>query len=263
MELNSVKTALDPAQFTPVTMTNSASGASADVQKTGAALLDFDRFKVITFDCYGTLIDWETGLLGAIRPILRSHNVSLSDAQILQIYGELEPKAQNPYRCYRDVLASIVRDFGDRLGFPVSDVEAQSLPESLRNWLPFPDTNDALERLKAKYKLAIISNTDDELFAATSRHFTIKFDEVVTAQQAEAYKPSSAPFELALRRLGLPREQVLHAGQSVHHDVLPAKLLGLATVLVERRGFGATKPTEGEPDLRVPDMQTLAGLAVA
>jgi 2-haloacid dehalogenase len=244
-------------------MANSSSDASGDMQETGATSLDFDRFKVITFDCYGTLIDWERGLLGAIRPILRSHNVSLSDTQILQIYAELEPSAQNPYRRYRDVLASIVRDFGDRLGFPVSDAEAQSLPESLKNWLPFPDTNSALDKLKTKYKLAIISNTDDDLFAATSRHFKIKFDEVVTAQQAGAYKPSSAPFELALRRLGLPREQVLHAGQSIHHDVLPAKLLGLATVLVERRGFGATKPTEGEPDLRVPDLQTLAGLAVA
>jgi HAD superfamily hydrolase (TIGR01493 family) len=145
MELNSGNTAFERAKFTPVTMTNSSSGASPSLQKTGAASLDFDRFKVITFDCYGTLIDWETGLLGAIRPILRAHNVSLSDAQILQIYGELEPKAQNPYRRYRDVLASIVRDFGDRLRFPVSDAEAQSLAESLKNWLPFPDTNDALE----------------------------------------------------------------------------------------------------------------------
>jgi 2-haloacid dehalogenase len=244
-------------------MTNRSSGASANVQKTGATSLDFDRFKVITFDCYGTLIDWETGLLDAIRAILRSHNVSLSDGQILEMYSELEPKAQKPYRRYRDVLASIVRDFGDRLGFPVSGAEAQSLPESLKNWLPFPDTNAALEKLKTKYQLAIISNTDDDFFAATSRHFKIKFDEVVTAEQAKAYKPSLAPFELALRRLGLPREQVLHAGQSIHHDVLPAKSLGLATVLVERRGFGATKPAEGEPDLRVPDLQTLAGLAVA
>jgi len=258
-----VNTGFEPAQFTPVTMANGSSAASGYMQKANPTSLDFERFKVITFDCYGTLIDWETGLLGAIRSILRTHNVSLSDAQILQIYGELEPRAQNPYRCYRDVLASIVRDFGDRLGFAASDAEAQSLPESLRNWLPFPDTNDALEKLKTKYELAIISNTDDDLFAATSRHFTIKFDEVITAQQAKAYKPSSAPFELALRRLGLPREQVLHAGQSVHHDVLPAKLLGLATVLVERRGFGATKPTEGEPDLRVPDLQTLAGLVFA
>ena len=260
MEPNLVNTALDPAKFAPGT-TNGPSGASAHLQKTGA--VDFDRFKVITFDCYGTLIDWETGLLGAIRPILRSHNVSLGDAEILQIYGELEPKAQNPYRRYRDVLASIVRDFGNRLGFQVSDPEAESLPGSLKNWLPFPDTNAALEKLKTKYRLAIISNTDDDFFAATSRHFPIKFDEVVTAEQAEAYKPSLAPFELALRRLALPSEQVLHAGQSVHHDVLPAKSLGLATVLVERRGFGATKPAEGEPDLRVRDLQALANLAVA
>lgn len=224
---------------------------------------DFDQFKAITFDCYGTLIDWESGLLAAIRPILRSHGQSLSDPQILMIYGELEPKEQRPYRIYRHVLASVMRGFGERLGFPVSDAEAESLPESLKDWLPFPDTNAALGKLKTKYKLAIISNTDDSLFAASARHLKIQFDEVITAEQARAYKPSLTPFRLALKRLGLPHQQVLHAGQSIHHDVLPAKSLGLATVLVYRRGFGATQPAEGEPDLKVPDLQTLAELAVA
>jgi 2-haloacid dehalogenase len=262
MELNSVDTDSVQAQFASQ-VTNRSFGESAQTQKSGATSLDFDRFKVITFDCYGTLIDWESGLLAAIRPILRSHGMNLTDSQILDIYGELEPKAQNPYRRYHEVLANVVRGFGDRMGFSVSDADAELLPESLKNWLPFPDTNAALEKLKTKYKLAIISNTDDDFFAATSRHFKIEFDEVVTAEQAKAYKPSLVPFELGLRRLGLPREQVLHAGQSVHHDVLPAKSLGLATVLVERRGFGATKPAEGVPDLRVPDLQTLAGLAVA
>jgi 2-haloacid dehalogenase len=224
--------------------------------------LNFDRFHAITFDCYGTLIDWEPGLLGALRPILRTHGSTLSDPRILAIYSELEPRAQNPYRRYRDVLAQVARAFGERLGFTVSDHEAQSLAESLRNWLPFPDTNSALQKLKTKYKLAIISNTDDELFAATSHHLAVDFDEVVTAEQAKAYKPSIEPFRLALNRLGLPAENVLHAGQSIYHDVLPARNLGLATVLVERRGFGATKITEGEPDLRVPDLQTLAKLAL-
>jgi 2-haloacid dehalogenase len=227
--------------------------------------LDFDRFKAITFDCYGTLIDWETGLLSALRRILEAHGQSqaLTDRQILDIYGELEPKLQIPYRRYRQVLAEVARGFGERLGFQLVNGQAESLAESLKSWQPFPDTRAALAKLQTRYKLAIISNTDDDLFAATEKHLGIKFDQVITAEQAKAYKPSAMPFRLAMERLGLSRESVLHAGQSVYHDVLPAKLLGITTVLVHRRGFGATRPTEGQPDLKVPDMQTLAELAVA
>jgi 2-haloacid dehalogenase len=136
------------------------------------------------------------------------------------------------------------------------------LANSLGNWQAFPDTVAALERLKTKYKLAIISNTDDDLFAQTARHLKVKFDEVITAEQAKAYKPSLTMFQLALKRLAASPERVLHAGQSVYHDVVPAKSLGMGTALVYRRGFGATRPTEGEPDLKVPDMQTLAALAL-
>jgi 2-haloacid dehalogenase len=229
----------------------------------GQDCLDFNQFRALTFDCYGTLIDWETGKLGAMRPILRTHGSSLSDAQILEIYGEVEPEEQNPYRLYREVLANVVHRFGERLGFSVSPQEAESLPLSLKNWLPFPDTVPALHKLKTKYKLAIISNTDDDLFAESARHLQVKFDEVITAEQAKAYKPSLAPFRLALQRLGLSREQLLHVGQSVYHDVVPAKSLGISTVLVQRRGVGATKPTAAEPDLNVADLKTLAGLAVS
>jgi 2-haloacid dehalogenase len=224
--------------------------------------LDFDQFTALTFDCYGTLIDWETGLLGALRPFLQSHGQDLGDGQILDIYRELEPKAQNPYRRYRQVLADVVRGFGERLGFSVSNAEAESLPDSLKNWQPFPDTRAALEKLKTKYMLAIVSNTDDDFFAASARHLQVKFDQVITAEQAKAYKPSLAPFDLALERLGVPAQRVLHVGQSIYHDVLPAKSLGMATALVYRRGFGATRPTEGTPDLKVPDLQTLASLAL-
>jgi 2-haloacid dehalogenase len=230
--------------------------------QSNSASLNFDRFAALTFDCYGTLIDWETGILRALRRILEAHGQAQSDAQILHIYSELEPRAQNPYHRYRDVLANVVRGFGDRLGFQPSDAEAESLPDSLKDWPPFPDTVAALEKLKTKYKLAIISNTDDDLFAASARRLQIKFDEVITAEQANAYKPSLAPFGLALQRLGLPAERVLHVGQSVYHDVVPGKSLGMGTVLVVRRGFGATRPTQGEPDLKVPDLQTLASLAV-
>ena len=227
------------------------------------APLDFDRFQAITFDCYGTLIDWETGLLAALQRIFQAHSQKLSDKQVLEIYGELEPPAQNPYRRYREVLATVVRGFGERLAFQVSNSEASSLAESIKSWQPFPDTVAALKKLKTKYNLAIISNVDDDLLAATTPKLQVVFDEVVTAEQARAYKPSPAPFQLALQRLGLPPDQVLHAGQSVYHDVLPAQALGMTAVLVHRRGFGATRAATGEPDLRVPDLQTLASLALA
>jgi 2-haloacid dehalogenase len=223
--------------------------------------LNWTRFAALTFDCYGTLIDWENGLLAALRPVLKSHAKDLSGEQIFQIYAELEPRAQNPYRQYRDVLAQVVRGFGERLGFEVSEAEAQSLPQSLKDWLPFPDTVQSLEKLKARYKLAIISNTDDDLFAGTAGHLKVSFDEVITAEQARAYKPSPAPFRLALERLGLSQDRVLHVGQSVYHDVLPAKSLGIATALVFRRGYGATRAVEGEADLIVPDLRTLAAVA--
>jgi 2-haloacid dehalogenase len=120
----------------------------------------------------------------------------------------------------------------------------------------------ALQKLGTRYRLAIISNTDDDLFAASARHLQAEFDPVVTAEQARAYKPALAPFHLALQRLGLPREQVLHVGQSVYHDVVPAKSLGLATVLVRRRGFGATRVVAEKPDVEVPDLRSLAALAL-
>jgi 2-haloacid dehalogenase len=223
--------------------------------------VDFNRFTALTFDCYGTLIDWESGLLAALRPILLSHGQDLGDRQILDIYAELEPEAQTPYRRYREVLRNVVLGFGKQLGFSVSGAEAESLPESLKTWQPFPDTNAALKKLRTRYKLAIVSNTDDDLFTASERHLQVKFDEVITAEQAKAYKPSLAPFHLALQRLGQPAQRVLHVGQSVYHDILPAKSLGLATVLVRRRGFGATRPVEGTPDIEVLDLQSLASLA--
>ncbi|HEU5336875.1 MAG TPA: haloacid dehalogenase type II [Terriglobales bacterium] len=225
-------------------------------------MLDFSRFQVLTFDCYGTLIDWETGLLGALRPVLRAHGRELRDEQILALYAELEPLAQNPYRRYREVLQEVVRGFGKRLDFQPSEAEVSALPESLKTWSPFPDTVDALRALKGRYRLAIISNTDDDLFAATARHLKVAFDEVVTAEQAQGYKPSPAPFRLALQRLELPRERVLHVGQSVYHDVVPAKSLGLATVLVRRRGFGATRAMAEQADLEIPDLRSLAALAL-
>lgn len=228
-------------------------------------MLDFRRFRVLTFDCYGTLIDWESGILAALRPLLAAHGKSLADEKLLELYGELEAEAEaGEYQSYRKILEAVARGVGRRLGFEASEQEARSLPESLKNWKPFPDTVAALKKLRSRYKLAIVSNTDDDLFADTARLLEVPFDWVITAQQARSYKPSHRNFKLALECIALPSEQVLHCAQSIYHDIVPARALGLATVWVNRRGAkggGATKAAQGQPDLELPDLKTLAEMA--
>lgn len=229
-------------------------------------MLDFSKFRVLSFDCYGTLVAWEDGIFSALRPILAAHGKRAPDAAILELYGELEAAAERPpFRRYRDVLASVVHGFGERFGFTPSEAEVRSLPDSLKNWLPFPDTIEALRQLKTRYQLAIISNVDDDLFAATQSRLGVTFDQVITAQQAGCYKPGKKIFELAEARIAVRREQWLHVGQSVYHDVVPAQSLGIATVWVNRasprRGIGAVVAAQGEPDLEVPDLRGLAKAA--
>jgi len=229
-------------------------------------MLDLTRFKVLTFDCYGTMIDWETGIFSALRPILAAHNKSIPDSGLLMLYAELELNAeQGEFLRYRNVLQSVVRGFGERLGFSPTDGEVRSLPESLANWQPFPDTVEALRKLKRRYKLAVMSNVDDDLFASTAPKLGVAFDHVITAQQAGCYKPCMRMFELAEERIAVRREQWLHVGQSIYHDVIPAQSLDIATVWVNRPsprpGAGAAKAAAGKPDLEVPNLQTLAKLA--
>lgn len=229
-------------------------------------MLDLTQFKVISFDCYGTMIDWESGIFSALRPILAAHGKSLADHKLLEIYAELELAAEADYKPYREVLQAVVRGFGERLGFRVSDDEARFLPESVRNWQPFADTASALGVLKKRHKLAVISNIDDDLFATSAPKLGVSFDHVITAQQAGCYKPCMKIFRMAQERIGVEPGHWLHAGQSIYHDVIPAKALGIATVWVNRAsprsGAGATKAAACKPDLEVPDLRTLAEMVV-
>lgn len=230
-------------------------------------MLDFTRFEILTFDCYGTLINWEAGILSALRRVLSAHATKIDDATVLELYGDFELHSeQGVFRPYRDVLDSVVRQFGDQFRFTPSPEEVQSLADSLSNWKPWPDTVAALRRLKTRFRLAILSNVDDDLFAGTRPQLEVDFDEVITAQQAQAYKPSLKLFELALSRINAPAHRVLHIGQSIHHDVIPAQSLGLATVWVNRPsarpGVGAVKAAQANPDLTVSSLAELAALAV-
>ena len=231
-------------------------------------MLNFTRYEILTFDCYGTLIDWETGILSALHRILRGHSKTIDDSDILKLYGDFEQRAESgPFQPYREVLSSVVRQFGDELGFTPTPEEVRSLPNSLASWAPWPDTVDALRKLKSRFRLAILSNIDDDLFVSTRPKLKVDFDEVITAQQAQAYKPSLKLFELGLSRINAPAHRVLHVGQSIYHDVIPAQSLGLATVWVNRPsarpGVGAVKIAEATPDLTVTSLAELAELATS
>ena len=227
--------------------------------------MDFSHFTTISFDCYGTLVDWESDILPTLRAVLASHGQSLPDTAILELYGEFEAEAEGGlYQSYREVLQSVVRAFADRFRFQATDVEIRSLHESVPAWPPFPDTVAALRELQKRYKLVVISNIDDDLFAETQKHLQVKFDGVVTAEQARSYKPSLNNFQMALRKLALPPDRLLHAGQSVYHDVVPARSLGISTVWVNRKsarpGIGAVRASASgtRADLEIPDLATLA-----
>jgi 2-haloacid dehalogenase len=231
----------------------------------GIEMLDLAQFRLLSFDCYGTLIDWETGIFSALRPVLAAHGKTVADAELLRLYSELESDAERgDFHPYREVLQSVVRGLGQRLAFSPTAAEINSLPDSLPNWLPFPDTVAALHQLKARYQLAVISNVDDDLFAHTARRLEVPIDYLITAQQARAYKPSLQMFRLAQQRTGVSPGQWLHVAQSIYHDVIPAKSLGIATVWVNRPsprpGSGAAKAASAQPDLEVPNLKTLTQL---
>lgn len=229
-------------------------------------MLDFSRFQFLTFDCYGTLINWESGILPVVRRMLGAHGKNADDATLLKLYGDFEHRAEAaPYQSYRRVLASVMAQFGKEFGFEPSPQESESLAESLPGWKAWPDTVSALHRLKARFRLAIVSNIDDDLFAETRPQLGVDFEEVITAQQARAYKPSIKMFELALNRIDAPAHRVLHVGQSIYHDVIPAQALGLASVWVNRPsarpGTGAVRAADATPDVTVSSLEELADLA--
>lgn len=230
--------------------------------------IGFDRFEALTFDCYGTLIDWETGIVDALGGLLRAHGVQLSDDDILEAYARHETRIEaGPFRRYREVLMEVGRAVSVEHGVTASEAELAAFGGSVADWPAFADSADALVALAARFRLGVITNCDDDLFAASNRQLRVDFDAIVTAQQMGSYKPALANFEAMFERLDLPRDRILHVAQSLYHDHVPAKKLGLTTVWVDRRqgidGFGATPPADISPDLTVPNMATLADLATA
>lgn len=214
-------------------------------------------YDIITFDCYGTLIDWESGISGAFLRAAAADGATLTRDGILRAYAGLERQVQaEVYRSYREILRDTAVRVAHALDWRLEPECAGFLAESLPSWQPFPDTNPALERLVAAgCRLGILSNIDDDLLAATRKHFTVPFDVVITAQQVRSYKPGHAHFMTARERIGEARW--LHAAESNFHDIVPANALGIDNAWINRLRQQALPG--GTPTLMFDDLSGLAG----
>lgn len=219
---------------------------------------------MLTFDCYGTLVDWERGILATLRG---AGLTEPTDDQLLEAYGAHETAMEaGPWRAYREILSDALAKVCSDFGVEVAEGRNR-FGGSVAEWPAFPDSAAALERLAGRFELGVITNCDEDLFAASNELLGRPFRWVVTAEQARSYKPSLNNFEVALERIGRPRERILHVAQSLFHDHAPARQLGLSTAWINRRhdraGFGATPPASATPDLVAPDMATFADLVLA
>jgi 2-haloacid dehalogenase len=216
--------------------------------------------KAITFDCYGTLIDWESEIQRFFAESLDAKGIGYVDPQTLQTeWEEIQFRyIQERYRPYRQVLRDTLRMVFNNHHIPINSEECDEFADSMGYWKPFPDTTDAIVELQKLLKVVLITNTDDAIIAQTEQTIGVKFDEIITAQQAGAYKPSHKGFLLARERLGLPVADIWHAGFGFKYDIVPATELGYTTVWVNRQGHG--RPGRMKETFLVGDMQTLAYL---
>jgi 2-haloacid dehalogenase len=222
-----------------------------------------ERITHLTFDCYGTLIDWEKGILAAVEPMVKRSGVEVASEAILRSFVKHEALLESQsWRPYRSVLCAVTAAMASDLGIPLPEGDRELLARSLPDWPPFPDTVDSLLRLGRRYRLVILSNTDDALFAQTQQRLGVHFDEIITAELVRSYKPGKAHFQEALKRLGVPVSQILHVAQSLYHDHAPAQQLGFRTAWVRRpsrlAGTGLAPAAQVKPDLVVPNLAALA-----
>jgi len=224
-------------------------------------MINFRYVDALTFDCFGTLIDWEAGITKVLVQFRDAHGIDAGDDDLLQTYSRAETHAQlRPYRPYREVLRDVMRGVAAHYGVE-GGFDENALVASLPTWQPFADTVAALSALKRRFRLGIISNIDDDLFAPVAETLEVEFDWVVTAQQAQAYKPSLKVFRHALQVMDVPMQRVVHVAQSRYHDIGPLNQIGWRTVWVDRRhgrgGAGATQSFFAQPTLEVDDLAAL------
>jgi 2-haloacid dehalogenase len=246
-------------------------GKSASLQKDFRRyrVIDFDKFKAVTFDCYGTLIDWETGITRLVRPWLDTLNRAIPTDLVITSFALHQAKHQQtrPALLYPDVLARTWKNIEQTFGWREDTDHAAKFAASVPDWPPFTDTVESLRYLSRFYKLVILSNDDNASLLGTMRHLEVPFELMITAEDVGSYKPGLPHFTRAFEQLaakGIAKEEILHVAQSKHHDIKPGRELGLTTVWVNRRhdraGSGATLATDAEPHLTVTSLAELVAL---
>lgn len=226
-------------------------------------------FTTLSFDCYGTLIDWERGLLSELRPWITRNAVNLADEEILNAFSAAETRceAATPRKLYPEILADVFLALAQQWTLPASNADARAFGESVGRWPAFADSAESLQYLKRHYRLVILSNVDRASFARSNERLQVDFDHVITAQDIGFYKPNRRNFEYLLRELsavGVKKGEILHTAQSLFHDIVPAQALGLKTMWVNRRkgreGAGATPEASVYPDAEVASLAELVAL---
>jgi 2-haloacid dehalogenase len=220
--------------------------------------MNFSQFKLISFDCYGTLVDWKRSLRDILNPFITRHKLDISTDKLYELFLNADQKNTTcEYKPYSEVLIAVMDEIGKELKIDLKYAESTCLVDRFGDWTAFPDSSEALQELKKSYKLAVISNVDDELFNVTKRCLGVRFDYIITAKQVGSYKPSKNNFIKALEIFGLPKEQVLHVSQSIYHDIVPTNELGWSNVWINRYNEPqSTNPAE-IADLEVPDLVSL------
>ncbi|MEG4516231.1 MULTISPECIES: HAD family hydrolase [unclassified Microcoleus] len=231
-------------------------------------MLKINQFEIVSFDCYGTLIDGERGILAALKHFRSNREIYFMYDGILELFADFEfplKKHNDNYIKSRNILQGIVKKLEQEIKFQptetASRTEINCLLDSLKNWQPFPDPVAALTALNQKYKLAVISYIDDDLFAGTTQQLKVEFDWLIAGEKVRSYKPPTRNFKIALETMGISTDKPLQVALSIYHHIVPATSRGISTVWVNRRqdktGFGATLQARGQPDLEVPNLKTL------
>lgn len=231
--------------------------------------MDLGKYKVLSFDCYGTLIDWDTGLAGQLKRIAPD----MSEDELLQRYSvfEAEVEHENPTMLYSDVVTNTAKKLAESLNREISDALAADIGGSVGEWPPFPDSVEALAELRKLCTLVVLSNVDRTSFAGSSAQLGDPFHSLITAEDVGSYKPNPRNFEALLAHvdeLGIDRSEHLHVAQSLFHDHAPAKAFGIDTVWINRRHNKETEGASGPnldvtPDAEYPDMESFTAALIA
>ena len=235
--------------------------------------MDYSKYKFLSFDCYGTLIDWESGIWNTLQPIIMTNKRNdLTREKVLNQFAELEAYQQqnNPEMIYPNILFNVHQKFAQNNNLQSNDNLDSDFGNSVQHWPAFPDSADALRKLKEKFKLIILSNVNNNCFASSCRWLGVEFDEIYTAEKIGSYKPNLQNFKYMFNKVkekyGEDKETILHVAQSLHHDHVPAKTLNMNTIWIDRQNlskggnWGATKKIENfpEPDKIFEDLISFA-----